>query len=146
MNLTEHDPAHSAMVVRVLRVASSPPMSLTNATTGSIVPLMVSRLILSLKKTANSPSTVWSTGQVSLGASSLPGVPSVEPSVGVMSLCDLSLEGGGPSQGYDQTLHRIPYVSPAGLWWSSYGSWETTYPSDRFHLFFPCVGSRASIV
>ena len=33
--------------------------------TGSTMPLMVSRLILSLKKTANSSSTVWSAGQVS---------------------------------------------------------------------------------
>ena len=40
-------------------------MSSTNATPGSIMPLTVVRLILSLKKTANSPSTIWSAGQVS---------------------------------------------------------------------------------
>ena len=43
----------------------SPSTSLANATPDSMMPLMVTRLILSLKKAANSPSTIWSAGQVS---------------------------------------------------------------------------------
>ena len=49
----------------MLDTVSSPPMPSTDATTSSIMPLLVSRLIISLKKTANSPSMVWSAGQVS---------------------------------------------------------------------------------
>ena len=48
-----------------MRVASNPSTPLADVTPDSIMPLMVARLILSLKKAANSPSTIWSAGQVS---------------------------------------------------------------------------------
>ena len=38
-------------------------MSLANATVGSVMPVVVTRLIISLRKTASSPSTIWSAGQ-----------------------------------------------------------------------------------
>ena len=49
----------------ILTVALGPSTPLTNTTMDRIMPFMVTRLILSLKKAANSPSTIWSAGQVS---------------------------------------------------------------------------------
>ena len=55
---------HSGMAVWVTHIALGP-ASLTNIIPDSMIPLMVTRLILSLKKAAKSPSTIWSADQVS---------------------------------------------------------------------------------
>ena len=64
MSLIVYYLMHSGLAVWVLRIALSS-TSLTNTIPDSILPLMVARLILSLKKAAKTPSTVWSADQVS---------------------------------------------------------------------------------